>query len=70
MAFIQVHRRSVHTVVKAIQNERSSGEGMIKAPGAGTAVGCGGRDSNKNKVAIAVGAASIATALLIGSVQF
>ena len=47
MAPIQVHRRGVHTVVEAVQNESSSGEGAIKAPGAGTAVGCGGRDSDR-----------------------
>lgn len=47
MASIPVRRRSVHTAVEAIQDESSSGEGALKTPGAGAAVGCGRCDSNK-----------------------
>ena len=34
--------------VEAVQIESTSGESAVKAPGAGAAVGSGGRDSNQS----------------------
>ncbi len=39
-------RLSAHAVIEAVQDERTSGVGAFETPGAGTAGGCGGRDSN------------------------
>jgi len=47
MAFIQVRRWSAYAAVEAVQDESSGGEGAVETPGAGTADGCGGRDSNQ-----------------------
>ena len=42
VAALQVHRRSVHTIVEAVYDESSSGESASETPGAGTAGSCGG----------------------------
>ena len=47
VAPLQVHRRSVHAVVEALQDESSSGEGAREIPGTGAEIGSGGRGSNK-----------------------
>ena len=52
MAIVQVHRRTVHAVVETIQDKTAGGEGAIKAPGAGAAVSCSGRDSAEKVISI------------------
>jgi hypothetical protein len=47
MASLQVRQRAVHAVVEAVQDESSSGEGAFETTGAGTAVDCGGSNSNQ-----------------------
>src|SRR5258708_963561 len=50
MAFIQVCRWSAHAAVEAVQDERTSGVGPFETPGARTAVGCRGRDANREVI--------------------
>jgi hypothetical protein len=47
MVVVQVCQWSAHAVVEAAQDEGPGREGSIETPGAGTGVGCGGRDSNQ-----------------------
>ena len=46
VAALQIHQRSVHAAVEAIQDEGSGGEGPFETAGAGTAVGGGRRGSD------------------------
>jgi hypothetical protein len=44
LLFTYIH--GAFTLIETVQDKSTSGEGAIEATGAGTAVGCGGRDSN------------------------